>query len=56
MTPEEFTFQQLSSESESGLRAELAVHGYNPSPIVSKEILINILMNVYFGGGNIDKK
>jgi hypothetical protein len=50
MTPEEFTYQQLNNESESGLRAELDLYGYKPSPIINKKILVSMLMNIYFGG------
>lgn len=35
--------------SEEGLRAELWVHGFEPSEIVSREILINMLLQIYFG-------
>lgn len=54
MTPKEIAFQKLSNERESALRSELELFGYNPSPIVSKEVLVNMLMQVYFGGGKID--
>lgn len=53
LTPEETTLHQLKKEKESALRAELSVHGYNPSPIISKDILISMLMQVYFGGGKL---
>jgi hypothetical protein len=50
MTPEDNTYLELFNSSERGLRGELALWGYEPSEIISKEILINMLMNVYFGG------
>lgn len=53
LTPEQHTFQQLNNESESALRAELSVHVYEPSEIISKDILISMLMQIYFGGGKI---
>jgi hypothetical protein len=49
MTPAENTYHELYNSSESGLRGELALWEYNPSDIISKEILVNILMNIYFG-------
>jgi hypothetical protein len=50
MTPEENTYHELYNSSERGLRGELKLWGYEPSGIIKKEILINMLMNVYFGG------
>jgi len=47
------TFMDLTNASESALRAELNIHGYEPSEVISKEILINMLMTVYFGGDRI---
>jgi hypothetical protein len=49
MTPEEKAKIEFNNSSERGLRAELWLSGYNPSEIISKEILINMLMAVYFG-------
>lgn len=54
MTPKEYTYKQLVKESESGLRAELEMFDYYPSQVISKDILINILMQVYFGGADHD--
>jgi hypothetical protein len=54
MTPAENTFHELYNSSESGLRSELALHGLYPSHVVNKSILINMLMNIYFGGNNND--
>lgn len=54
MTAKEYTYKQLLKESEYGLRAELSVHGYNPSEVISKTILVNMLMYVYFGGAGHD--
>jgi hypothetical protein len=52
MTPEEIAKIEFNESNERGLRAELSIHGYNPSPIISKEILINVLLCIYFGGEN----
>jgi hypothetical protein len=49
MTPKENTCHELYNSSESGLRGELALWNYHPSEIISKDILINMLMVVYFG-------
>jgi hypothetical protein len=49
MTPEEIAITEWKISSEKGLRAELWVHGYEPSPVIKKEILINMLTQVYFG-------
>jgi hypothetical protein len=45
----EITYNELYNSSEKGLRGELNLWEYNPSEIISKEILINMLMIVYFG-------
>jgi hypothetical protein len=50
MTPEENTYHELFNSSEHGLRGELSLWGYEPSELISKDILINMLMYVYFGG------
>jgi hypothetical protein len=50
VTPKGNTYHELYNSSEEGLRAELALHGYTPSPVINKEILINMLMEIYFGG------
>ena len=50
MTPEELTRIELYNSSEYGLRGELSIWGYNPSPIINKNILINMLVQIYFGG------
>lgn len=49
MTPEEIAKLEFNKSSEKGLRGELAIWGYKPSPVISKEILINMLIQVYFG-------
>jgi hypothetical protein len=49
MTPEENTYHELYNSSESGLRAELWIHDYHPSEIIHKEILVNMLIQIYFG-------
>jgi hypothetical protein len=51
MTPEqEYTYHEFNNSSEKTLRGELALWGYEPSEVINKDILINMLMNVYFGG------
>jgi hypothetical protein len=52
MTPEELTRIELGNSSERSLRGELSLHNLYPSDIIGKSILINMLMNVYFGGEN----
>jgi hypothetical protein len=50
MTPEqEYTYHEFNNSSEKTLRGELALWGYEPSEVINKDILINMLMNVYFG-------
>jgi hypothetical protein len=51
MTPEELTRIELSNNSDKGLRGELSLWGYEPSAIIRKEILVNMLLEIYFGGG-----
>jgi hypothetical protein len=48
MTPEEKVKTEFNNSTEKGLRGELALWGYNPSPLIKKEILVNMLMFVYF--------
>jgi hypothetical protein len=50
MTPEqEYTYHEFNNSSEKALRGELSLWGYEPSEVINKDILINMLMNVYFG-------
>jgi hypothetical protein len=49
MTPEQQTLSEFNSSSEKSLRGELSLWGYEPSEVISKDILINMLMTVYFG-------
>ena len=51
MTPEENTYHELYNSSEKGLRGEINLWGYEPSEIIRKEILVNILIQIYFGEG-----
>lgn len=50
MTARELLIQELHNTRESSVRAELWLHGLNPSEQISKEILINMLIAVYFEG------
>lgn len=43
------SLDQWEAATEDQLRAELGIHGLFPSEVVSKDILINMLANVYFG-------
>lgn len=43
------SLDQWEAATDSQLRVELGIHGLFPSDIVSKQILINMLMNIYFG-------
>lgn len=43
------SLDQWEVATDNQLRAELGIHGLFPSDIVSKDILINMLVNVYFG-------
>jgi hypothetical protein len=52
MTPEQQTLSEFNNSSEKSLRGELSLWGYEPSEIISRDIIINMLMNIYFGGGN----
>jgi hypothetical protein len=54
MTPEERAKTEFNNSSDKGLRGELALWGYNPSPVIKKEIMVNMLIHVYFGGENIE--
>jgi hypothetical protein len=50
MTPaQEYTYHVFNNSSEKTLRGELSLWGYEPSEVINKDILINMLMNVYFG-------
>ncbi|MGE8080965.1 hypothetical protein [Peribacillus loiseleuriae] len=48
MTPKELLIEELQQVSESAIRAELWLHGLMPKEIISKEILINTLVALYF--------
>jgi hypothetical protein len=50
MTPREQLINELQQATESSLRAELSLHGLEPSEKIRKEILINMLCAVYFEG------
>jgi hypothetical protein len=50
MTPSEKTLSEFNNSSEKSLRGELSIWGYEPSEIISRDIIINMLMNIYFGG------
>jgi hypothetical protein len=50
MTPEQQTLSEFNNSSEKSLRGELSIWGYEPSEIISRDIIINMLMNIYFGG------
>jgi hypothetical protein len=50
MTPEQQTLSEFNNSSEKSLRGELSIWGYEPSEVINKDILINMLMTVYFGG------
>lgn len=50
MSPEEIAKTEWDSSTEKGLRGELVIWGYKPSPVIQKEILVNMLIQVYFGG------
>jgi hypothetical protein len=52
MTPEQKALSEFNSSSEKSLRGELRIWGYEPSKVISKPILINMLIQIYFGGGN----
>jgi len=43
------SLDQWQAATDNQLRAELGIHGLFPSEVISKEILINMLINVYFG-------
>jgi hypothetical protein len=49
MTPEQQTLSEFNNSSVDSLRGELSLWGYEPSEVISKDILINMLMTVYFG-------
>jgi hypothetical protein len=51
MTPEQIALAEWNNSSERGLRGELGLWEYYPSEIISKDILINMLQYIYFGGG-----
>jgi hypothetical protein len=50
MTPEQQAFSEFNNSSVESLRGELSIWGYEPSEIISRDIIINMLMNIYFGG------
>jgi hypothetical protein len=50
MTPEQQTLSEFNNSSEKSLRGELSIWGYEPSEVINKPILINMLMQIYFGG------
>lgn len=52
MNTRETLTKELQTVSEANIRAELSVHGIHPSEEISKEILINILSQVYYGEDN----
>lgn len=49
MTPEEIAKTEWNNITERGLRGELAIWGYKPSLVIKKEILVNMLLHIYFG-------
>jgi hypothetical protein len=49
MNTRETLTEELKTVSEANIRAELSVHGIHPSELIGKEILINILAQVYYG-------
>jgi hypothetical protein len=53
MNPKQQAITDFQRCSESALRSELWLHNLNPSPIINKQILINMLTEVYFGDNNI---
>ncbi|WP_156187467.1 hypothetical protein [Peribacillus loiseleuriae] len=51
MSPKDKLIAKLHQVSELAIRAELSLHGLKPSEFISKEILMNMLVTVYFGDG-----
>jgi hypothetical protein len=51
MTPEQIATSEWNKCSESSLRAELWLHNLHPSEVIGKQILINMLTEVYFSYG-----
>lgn len=56
MSPEQIALTEWASCSESSLRGELRLWGYKPSEIINKQILINMLSTIYFGGDYNDQQ
>jgi hypothetical protein len=52
VTPEQTALTDFQNSSESALRSELWLHNLHPSQLIKKDILINMLVNVYFGDEN----
>ncbi|MGD7047050.1 hypothetical protein [Rossellomorea marisflavi] len=45
----ETLINELQETTEANIRAELSVHEIYPSELITKDILINILAEVYYG-------
>jgi hypothetical protein len=50
MSPQQRFRKEMETASEEAIRSELWLHRIEPSELVRREILINILYAVYFEG------
>jgi hypothetical protein len=48
MTPRETFLNEMQTATESAIRSELGLFNIEPSEIISRDLLINILAGVYF--------